>query len=155
MTYSEDIKKEFMGLNKKDIINLSILVGIVIISIILLPISTNQAFSSMKEQINNAKTCSDVFNADQVPFGASTMIEMFDTNNSIKNLIDSKAHQLCKPLYDLEKKYGDLRVNDVSKMSCSDLGILIKTIPTRQEVINQYVSQCSIDKQQSYTGVKQ
>lgn len=150
-----ELPNKSKGINRNDVIGWSILIATLGISIWYLPISFDNAISSMKERINNAKTCSDVFSADIVPFGASSMVQMFDNNNSIKNLLDKKAHQLCKPLYDLQKKYGDLQVSDLPKMSCDDMAILIKTIPTRQEVINQYVLQCQIDKIPKLDGVKQ
>ncbi len=144
MNCKEELKKQLASITKKDIIGWSILFGIMGIAIYMFPITMNQSLDLEKQRISGAKTCADVFQADQVPFMSGLMIGTFDTDNSVQKAIDNKAHQLCKPLYDLQSKYGDLKLADIYKIQCSDLGLLIKTMPVRQEVINEYVSRCEV-----------
>lgn len=144
MTFSQEFKKQFSGWSKKQIIGMIVFVGFVAGMMATMPIEIDHMLSFEMKKIADAKTCTDIVNADVVNFGESMIVGMFDTNGIVVKSFNSKAHELCKPLYDMQKKYGDLKLSELSKMSCDDLGTLIHTVPAKQEVINEYVSRCEV-----------
>lgn len=140
---SAKIKKGWKE-DKKGIIGFSVFCAFVVVVFATAPLTIHETISIYKDQIAQAKTCSDVIDLSSTNIVTANFIQMFDFKQEVKTAIDEKAHVLCKPLYDISKKYGYLTLDNLSKITCSDLGSLIKTVPTKQEVINEYVKRCEV-----------
>lgn len=140
---SKRVKKEWKE-DKKGIIGCTIIFVLFVIACMTFPMTLDSTINVYKDQLASAKTCSDVLSLDTPNIVTGSFIETFDTENQVKNMIDQKAHELCKPLYAMQKKYGDITLADLSKVECSDLGVLVKNTPVKQEVINEYVKRCEV-----------